>query len=151
MRGRRASRDGPGPPTQAGGEAVARPRHRHGEQRGPPGPRDVGRSVPQPPRGPAGIAAASFGVVHPSLPNYLALVTGSTQGITDGCTDCTANAPNLADQLERAHRTRGAYLQGLPAPCARPASADRYAKKHDPFAYDDAIAADPSRCRRRMP
>jgi acid phosphatase len=96
-------------------------------------------------------ATHSFGVAHPSLPNYLALVSGSTQGITDDCTGCSANAPNLADQLDRAHRSWGAYLEGLPRPCARPAGAGRYAKKHDPFAYDDAIAADPTRCRRRMP
>jgi hypothetical protein len=98
-----------------------------------------------------GTATHSFGITHPSLPNYLALVSGSTQGITDDCTDCSANAPNLADQLERAHGSWGAYLEGLPRPCARPSGADRYAKKHDPFAYDDAIAADPARCRRRVP
>ena len=98
-----------------------------------------------------GQAQRSYGVTHPSLPNYLALVSGSTQGITDDCTDCAANAPNLATQLEAAHRTWGAYLEGLPAPCARPATDGRYAKKHDPFAYDDAIAADPARCRRRVP
>jgi phosphatidylinositol-3-phosphatase len=98
-----------------------------------------------------GVAANSYGVAHPSLPNYIALISGSTQGITDDCTGCTANAPNIADQLEHAHRTWGAYLQGLPAPCARPPSAGRYAKKHDPLAYDDRIAADPARCRRRAP
>jgi len=98
-----------------------------------------------------GVAANSFGVRHPSLPNYIALVSGSTQGITDDCTSCTAPAPNLAGQLERAGRTWAAYLEGLPAPCARPAFAGRYAKKHDPFAYDPAIAARPARCRRRMP
>ena len=99
----------------------------------------------------SGTAARSYGVTHPSLPTYIALISGSTQGITDDCTDCSANAPNLAGQLERAHRTWGAYLQGLPAPCARPARAGRYAKKHDPFAYDDAIAASPARCRHRVP
>ena len=98
-----------------------------------------------------GVAAQSFAVRHPSLPNYVALISGSTQGITDDCTECTADAPSLADQLERAHRTWGAYLGGLPEPCARPATAGRYAKKHDPFAYDDRVAADPSRCRRRVP
>jgi hypothetical protein len=98
-----------------------------------------------------GQALNSFGVRHPSLPNYIALVSGSTQGITSDCTSCRANAPNLAGQLERAHRTWKAYLEGLPQPCARPARAGRYAKKHDPFAYDDAIARDPSRCRRRVP
>ena len=78
-------------------------------------------------------------------------MSGSTQGITSDCTECTANAPNLADRLERAHRTWKAYLQGLPRPCSRPAGAGRYAKKHDPFTYDDAIARDPARCRRRVP
>lgn len=97
------------------------------------------------------VAARSYGVRHPSLPNYIALISGSTQGITDDCTDCAASAPNLAGQLERSGRTWGAYLEGLPAPCARPAFAGRYAKKHDPFAYDDAIARDPARCRRRVP
>ena len=38
---------------------------------------------------------------------------------------------------------------GLAGPRRR--LAGRYAKKHDPFAYDDAIARDPSRCRRRVP
>jgi hypothetical protein len=99
----------------------------------------------------SGDATRSYGVTHPSLPNYIALVSGSTQGITGNCTDCSADAPNLASQLERAHRTWGAYLGGLPAPCARPARAGRYAKKHDPFAYDDAIAASPARCRHRVP
>jgi hypothetical protein len=98
-----------------------------------------------------GLARNSYGVRHPSLPNYLALVSGSTQGITDDCTDCTANGRNLADQLEGAHRTWRAYLQGLPAPCARPATSGRYAKKHDPFAYNTAIARDPKRCRDRVP
>jgi hypothetical protein len=98
-----------------------------------------------------GQALAGFGVRHPSLPNYIALVSGSTQGITSDCTSCTANAPNLAGQLERAHRSWKAYLEGLPGPCARPAQAGRYVKRHDPFAYDDAIARDRSRCRRRVP
>jgi len=98
-----------------------------------------------------GQALNGFGVRHPSLPNYIALVSGSTQGIASDCTSCSADAPNLADQLERAHRTWKAYLEGLPGPCARPAGAGRYAKKHDPFAYDDAIARDTSRCRRRVP
>jgi phosphatidylinositol-3-phosphatase len=98
-----------------------------------------------------GVATQSFGVRHPSLPNYIALVSGSTQGITDDCTGCSANGRNIADQLEAAHRTWGAYLEGLPDRCARPGSAGRYAKKHDPFAYDDGIAASPARCRRRVP
>jgi phosphatidylinositol-3-phosphatase len=33
------------------------------------------------------IATSSYAITHPSLPNYLALTSGSTQGITSDCTD----------------------------------------------------------------
>jgi hypothetical protein len=97
-----------------------------------------------------GVATRSFGVRHPSLPNYLALTSGSTQGITSDCTDCHVAAPSVADQLEASGLTWKAYLQGLPAPCSTVAGAGRYAKKHNPFAYYDAIVRDPARCRRMV-
>jgi phosphatidylinositol-3-phosphatase len=49
--------------------------------------------------------AAYDAAAHPSLPNYLALVSGSTQGITSDCTSCIVDAPNLADELEHAGLT----------------------------------------------
>ena len=55
-----------------------------------------------------------YGVAHPSLPNYLALVSGSTQGITSNCTTCTVDAPNLVDSLEQARKTWKSYAEGLP-------------------------------------
>lgn len=44
------------------------------------------------------------GVAHPSLPNYLALVSGSTHGVTDDCTDGSVAGRSLADSLDSAHR-----------------------------------------------
>ena len=44
-------------------------------------------------------------VAHPSLPNYLALVSGSTQGITSDCTECIVGARSLADTLAAAGKT----------------------------------------------
>src|SRR5690349_12741575 len=41
----------------------------------------------------------SFAVAHPSQPNYLALFSGSTQGITDDSCPHTFPGPNLASQL----------------------------------------------------
>ena len=39
-------------------------------------------------------------VAHPSLPNYLALVSGSTHGIASDCTRCTVDAPsNVAPRM----------------------------------------------------
>jgi hypothetical protein len=98
-----------------------------------------------------GLATASYGIRHPSLPNYLALTGGSTFGITDDCTDCHVGARNIVDQLEGAHRSWAGYMEGLPKPCFLGAGSGRYAKKHDPFAYYDDIAGNPARCGHIVP
>jgi acid phosphatase len=82
-----------------------------------------------------GTATRSFSVARPSLPNYLALVSGSTHGITSDCTDCRASGPNLGAQLNAARLNWKAYQEGLPSRCFTGAFAGRYARKHDPFAY----------------
>jgi hypothetical protein len=74
-------------------------------------------------------------VAHPSLPNYLALVSGSTQGITSDCTDCVVAARSLADTLAAAGKTWKTYAEDLPYAGFTGGSAGRYAKKHDPFLY----------------
>ena len=90
-------------------------------------------------------------VTHPSLPNYLALVSGSTQGLTTDCTSCVVDAPNLADELEHAGLTWKTYAEGLPAPGFTGASAGPYAKRHDPFLYFMDIAGRPARRARVVP
>ena len=92
-----------------------------------------------------------YGVTHPSLPNYLALVSGSTQGITSDCTSCDVDARSLADTLEASGRTWKAYLEGLPRPGFLGDYSGRYAKKHDPFAYFRSIVDSPTRSQRRVP
>jgi len=92
-----------------------------------------------------------YGVTHPSLPNYLALVSGSTQGITTSCTDCVVDATSLADTIEASGRTWKTYAEGLPAPGFLGAFKGRYAKKHNPFAYFRDIADDPARRARLVP
>jgi phosphatidylinositol-3-phosphatase len=82
-----------------------------------------------------GTATRSFSVARPSLPNYLALVSGSTHGISSDCTGCRASGPNLGTQLNAARLNWKAYEEGLPSRCFTGASAGRYARKHDPFAY----------------
>jgi hypothetical protein len=95
-----------------------------------------------------GLATQSYGITHPSLPNYLALTSGSTHGVSSDCTDCHVSASNIVDQLEGAGISWGAYLEDVPAPCFRGTSAGGYAKKHNPFIYYDDIARSASRCRR---
>jgi hypothetical protein len=40
-----------------------------------------------------------YAVARPSLPNYLAVISGSTQGLTETCTECVFDDRNLADVL----------------------------------------------------
>jgi hypothetical protein len=91
------------------------------------------------------------GVSHPSLPNYLAMVSGSTQGITSDCTRCIVDAKNLGDTLDAAGKSWKTYAEGLPDPGYTGAWAGRYAKKHDPFVYFRDIASSPGRRKRVVP
>lgn len=100
-----------------------------------------------------GLMTQSFAITHPSLPNYLALTSGSTHGIDSDCTGCSVSSANIVDQLEGAGRSWGAYLEDLPStsskpsPCFEGAQSGGYAKKHNPFAYYTDIAGSPARCR----
>jgi hypothetical protein len=95
-----------------------------------------------------GLASDSFAITHPSLPNYLALTSGSTHGIGSDCTSCAVSGQNIVDQLERAGLTWRAYMEDLPKPCFTGAEAGGYAKKHDPFAYYTNLVRSPARCGR---
>jgi phosphatidylinositol-3-phosphatase len=92
-----------------------------------------------------------YGITHPSLPNYLALVSGSTQGVTNNCTACVVDATSLADTIEASGRTWKTYAEGLPAPGFLGPFSGRYAKKHNPFPYFRGIAQDPVRRTRVVP
>ena len=97
-----------------------------------------------------GLATASYGVSHPSLPNYLALTGGDTFGVTSDCTDCFVNSPNLVDQLETAGKSWKAYMDGMPSPCFL-GNQDQYAQKHNPFLYYDDVRTNPARCAKIAP
>jgi phosphatidylinositol-3-phosphatase len=104
------------------------------------------------------VASRYYGVRHPSLPNYLALISGSTQGITDDCPTCTLDATNLADQIESRGKAWRAYMEDLPSPCFNGPTANMnllgrggYARKHNPWLYFDDIRGNPTRCQRVVP
>ncbi|MER7274005.1 alkaline phosphatase family protein [Dactylosporangium sp. NPDC000244] len=83
----------------------------------------------------------AHGVAHPSQPNYLALFSGSTQGVTDDhCPVRAGGAPNLAQQLQAAGHTFAGYSEDLPAAGYRGCSRGRYAAKHNPWADFDTVA-----------
>jgi phosphatidylinositol-3-phosphatase len=74
-----------------------------------------------------------YGVARPSLPNYLAMTSGSTWGITDNGYHVLPTT-DLGTQLTTAGISWRAYMEGLTdAGCLR--SPYPYALKHNPFAY----------------
>jgi phospholipase C len=78
------------------------------------------------------LASDYLAVSHPSLPNYLALTSGTTSGITSDCTDCLVSARSIFEQLGGGWRS---YLESMPGPGYAGAFSGMYAKKHNPAAY----------------
>jgi hypothetical protein len=93
-----------------------------------------------------GLATAGYAITHPSLPNYIALTSGTTGGIESDCTSCTVHAVNIVDQLEAAGISWKAYMEDMPQACFGGATSAGYAKKHNPFAYYPDITQNPARC-----
>jgi hypothetical protein len=75
----------------------------------------------------------SYGVTHPSEPNYLALFSGSTQGLSDDSCPHRFSAPDLAADLIAAGRSFTGYAEGLPSPGSTACAAGGYARKHAPW------------------
>jgi phosphatidylinositol-3-phosphatase len=99
------------------------------------------------------VATQYYAITHPSLPNYLALLGGSTFGITSDCVTCGVDAPNLVDQLAQHGKSWKAYIEGMPGACSSLPQwpPGRYAKKHNPFLYFAAIRNNAQRCRNVVP
>jgi acid phosphatase len=76
----------------------------------------------------------SYAITHPSEPNYLALFSGSTQGITDDGCPYRFTAPNLAAGLIKAGKSFTGYAEDLPGAGSPACSAGNYARKHVPWA-----------------
>lgn len=91
-----------------------------------------------------GVATDYAGVAHPSLPNYIALTSGSTQGISDddGPSSHHLAAPSIFSLLGSGWRS---LEESMPSPCSRTSSGD-YGVKHNPAAYYTGISA---QCRSR--
>lgn len=72
-------------------------------------------------------------VAHPSQPNYVALFSGSTHGVTDDSCPQTIRGDNLASQLLAAGKTFAGYSEDLPAAGAQDCEAGGYRRKHNPW------------------
>ncbi len=100
----------------------------------------------------AAIGSGYHGTSHPSLPNYLALTSGSDHSVGCDCAPvgaacslcntlafpsgcgCNQAAAHLGDQLDFAGKTWKAYGEGMSKACDT-TTAGPYATKHVPFLY----------------
>ncbi|MEW1866051.1 MULTISPECIES: alkaline phosphatase family protein [unclassified Streptomyces] len=80
------------------------------------------------------VLTGSFGVTHPSEPNYMALFAGSTYGLSaDTCPVNEGTAANLGSELLAAGKTFKGYSEGLPSTGSTTCSSGAYARKHSPW------------------
>jgi phospholipase C len=78
------------------------------------------------------VATNYFAVSHPSLPNYLAVTSGSTWGISDDGYHVLPQG-GIGHQLTQKGISWRAYMESMTAGCRT--SPSPYALKHNPFAY----------------
>ena len=83
----------------------------------------------------------SFGVTHPSQPNYLALFSGTVSGVTDDSCPQVLSDANLATQLTAAGLTFATYSEDLPSVGYTGCTSGKYARKHNPAVNFPAVAA----------
>lgn len=79
------------------------------------------------------VFSRSFAVAHPSQPNYIALFSGLTQGVTNDWRH-DLSAPNLALSLAAAGLSFTGYSEDLPAVGFRGDRSGSYVRKHNPWA-----------------
>jgi hypothetical protein len=74
----------------------------------------------------------SYGTHRPSQPNYLALFSGSNQGVTTNDDVNLGNIANLGSQLIAAGKSFINYSEGLPYVGYTGSTSGSYARKHNP-------------------
>ena len=93
--------------------------------------------------GQCGLATNYKAVTHPSLPNYIAMTSGGTQGVTDDNPPSShpLSAASIFSQVKAAGLTWRSYEEAMPSNCYL-GSSGSYAVKHNPAAYFVPIRSD---------
>lgn len=90
-----------------------------------------------------------FAETHPSQPNYIAMVAGSTLGVTSN-NNVTLDEKHLGDLLEEKNLSWKVYAEDYPSNCFLGSSSGSYARKHVPFLSFKNVQKDSKRCARIM-
>ncbi len=91
-----------------------------------------------------------YAVTHPSQPNYVALIAGSTRGVASDA-DVDLPGKNIGDLLEAAKKSWKVYAEKYPGGCALKARAGTYVRKHTPFLSFLDVQKNRARCARIVP
>lgn len=75
----------------------------------------------------------SYAITHPSQPNYIALFSGSTNGVTGDSCPYTFSTPNLGAELIAAGLRFGGYSESMPSIGYTGCAVNNYARKHNPW------------------
>ncbi len=87
------------------------------------------------------VLTQSYAISHPSEPNYLAMFSGSTQGLSDDSCPHAFTGPNLGSSLLAAGDTFVGYSESLPSAGYTGCKAGAYARKHSPWVNFTALPA----------
>jgi hypothetical protein len=87
------------------------------------------------------VLTRSYAITHPSEPNYLAMFSGSTHGLTDDSCPHSYAGPNLAAALLGAGQSFIGYSEDLPAAGFTGCSSGGYVRKHNPWVNFGALPA----------
>ncbi|MGZ8257484.1 MAG: alkaline phosphatase family protein [Gallionella sp.] len=74
----------------------------------------------------------SYGVTHPSQPNYLALFAGDTQGVSSNACGYSFSSDTLASALQEGGFSFASYAEGLPDMGSLACMNGAYQRKHNP-------------------
>ncbi|MEA2572639.1 MAG: hypothetical protein QOI24_4640 [Acidobacteriota bacterium] len=87
-------------------------------------------------------------VAHPSRPNYIAMISGSTHGVKNDDM-VTIDARHLGDLLEARRLNWKVYAENYPGNCyLRDSARGSYARRHTGFLDFRNVQTDPARCAR---
>lgn len=83
----------------------------------------------------------SYAITHPSQPNYLAIFSGSTQGVTSDTCPVNFTGTNLQAQLAGAGLSFIGYSESMPSNGYTGCSSGRYARKHNAWVDFSSVPA----------
>lgn len=97
------------------------------------------------------VATRFYAPSHPSLPNYLAMISGSVHGCTSNGCNGNYRGKTLAGQVSRHGLKWRAFIEALPHAGYTGRDSGNYTRHHNPFVYFRSIVRKPRQRARIVP